>query len=132
MHTIAYSETIYGVKQSSKMWYEKYNYYFLQIGFTLCDVDPNVCIKIVSTHLIILGFCVLFQYLWMMMNNSYKVLKLTSLAYLTSLMLAPLSFVLGLSRNILDHSIHLSHNKYFTYIFKHFQMLDCKHVDLLL
>jgi hypothetical protein len=68
----------------------------------------------------------------MTMNNSYKVLKLISLVYLISLMLAPLSFVLGLSRNILDHSIHLSRDKYLTYIFKHFGMLDCKHVDLLL
>jgi hypothetical protein len=65
----------------------------------------------------------------MMMNNSYKVLKLTYAVCLISIMLAPLNFVLGLSRNIIDHSIHLSHDKY---IFKHFGMLDCKHVDLLL
>jgi len=43
--TIPYSETIYGLKQSSQMWYEKNKNYFLQIGFTLCDVGPNVCIS---------------------------------------------------------------------------------------
>ncbi len=32
-------------------------------------------------------------------------------------------------RNVTNHSIHLSQNKYLTYIFKCFGMMDCKLVD---
>jgi hypothetical protein len=32
-------------------------------------------------------------------------------------------------RNVTNHSIHLSQDKYLTYIFKRFGMMDCKFVD---
>jgi hypothetical protein len=32
-------------------------------------------------------------------------------------------------RNVTNHSIQLSQNKYLTYIFKRFEMMDCKLVD---
>jgi hypothetical protein len=35
-------------------------------------------------------------------------------------------FQIQVNRNVINHFIHLSQNKYLTYIFKHFGMLNCK------
>jgi hypothetical protein len=40
------------------MWYERFNSYLLQIGFTKCVTDPNVYIKCVLTHFVLLGLYV--------------------------------------------------------------------------
>jgi hypothetical protein len=41
-------------------------------------------------------------------------------------------FQIQVNRNVINHSIHLSQDKYLTYILKHFEMLNCKHVSTLL
>jgi hypothetical protein len=40
------------------MWYEIFNYYVLQTRFTKCVTHPNVYIKCVSIHFVLLGLYV--------------------------------------------------------------------------
>jgi len=41
-------------------------------------------------------------------------------------------FQIQVNRNVVNHSIHLSQDKYLTYILKHFGMLNCKLIVILL
>jgi hypothetical protein len=51
-------KTIYGLKESSQMWYERFNSYLLQTRFTKCAADPNVYIKCILIHFVLLGLYV--------------------------------------------------------------------------
>lgn len=86
-------KTIYGLRQSSRMWYERFNSYIMQTRFTKCIVDPNIYIKCVSIHFVLLLWMI--QYLQMMMNKFYKASKASFLMHLKWLILALLNFVFG-------------------------------------
>jgi hypothetical protein len=51
-------KTIYKLKQSSQMWYERFIFYLLQTKFTKCATNPNVYIKYVPIHFVLLGLYV--------------------------------------------------------------------------
>ena len=38
-------KSLYGLKQASRVWYERFNNYLLLIGYTKCHSDSNVYIK---------------------------------------------------------------------------------------
>jgi hypothetical protein len=92
------------------MWYERFNSYLLQTRFTKCVVNPNIYIKCVSTHFV-LGHYV---------NDDEHFLhgikyEFSSAFEMTNI--KPIKFHLGIlvSRNVTNHSIHLSQKKYLTY-----------------
>jgi hypothetical protein len=46
--------SLYGLKQSPRMWYQKFDTYMLGLGFTRSKVDHCVYFKLIGDHLIYL------------------------------------------------------------------------------
>jgi hypothetical protein len=45
-------KSLCGLKQSPRMWYQKFDTYMLGIGFTRSKEDPCVYFKLIGDHLI--------------------------------------------------------------------------------
>jgi hypothetical protein len=50
--------SLYGLKQSPRIWYQKFDTYMLGFGFTRSKVDHCVYFKLIDDHLIYLVFYV--------------------------------------------------------------------------
>jgi hypothetical protein len=51
-------KSLYGLKQSSRMWYQKFDTYMLVLGFTRSKEDQYLYFKLIGDHLIYLIFYV--------------------------------------------------------------------------
>ena len=41
-------KTLYGLKQSPKQWYKRFDSYMIQIGYTCCEYDCYVYVKMLD------------------------------------------------------------------------------------
>lgn len=51
-------KSIYGLKQSLRIWFERYNKFLIHLGFVPCPTNSNVYVKKLSFKFIILGLYV--------------------------------------------------------------------------
>jgi hypothetical protein len=92
------------------MWYENLNFYLLQIRFTKCAIDPNVYIKCVSTHFVLLGLYV--DESIVVNDNKFFLhdIKFELSHAFEIIDIGPIEFCLRIQvmGNVTNHSIHLS------------------------
>jgi hypothetical protein len=51
-------KSLYGLKESPRTWYKKFDIYMLGLGFTRSKEDHSVYFKLIGDHLIYLGLYV--------------------------------------------------------------------------
>jgi hypothetical protein len=117
------------LKQSSRMWYERFNFNLFKSRFTKCVVNPHIYMKNVSIHFVCHGRYVDDSI--QLVNDDEQFLHGIQLDFSNAfemINIGPIEvwFQIQVNRNVINHFIHLSQDKYFTYIFKHFGMLNCK------
>ena len=49
-------KSLYGLKQESRAWYDKIDAYLLKNGFKWCIFDPNLYVKELGDHVLIILF----------------------------------------------------------------------------
>ncbi len=123
-----------GLKQSSRMWYEIFNFNLLKTRFTKCVINPHIYTKNVSIHFDWHGRYVDDSI--QLVNDDEHFLHGIQLDFSDAfemINIGPIEvcFQIQVNRNVINHFIHLSQDKYYTYILKHFGMFNCKLVILL-
>ena len=48
------NKSLYGLKQAPRSWYDKMDSFLLDTGFSRCHSDPNIYMKKLGNHLIML------------------------------------------------------------------------------
>jgi hypothetical protein len=117
---------LYGIKQAPRAWYAKMNNFLIDIEFSRCHSDPNVCTKKVGSHLIILFLYVDeliltssdSKILNHVKTNLKKKFEMTGLGFL--------HYFLGLQVLRTNEGIFLSQSKYTCDLLRRFHMDDCK------
>jgi hypothetical protein len=64
--------SLYGLKKSPRMWYQKFDTYILGLGFTRSKVDHCVCFKFVGDHFI---YAVLYVDDMFLIGNNQEIIK---------------------------------------------------------
>jgi hypothetical protein len=65
-------EVLYGLKQSPRMWYQKFDTYILGLGFSRSKVDHCVYSKLVGDHFI---YVVLYVDDMLLIGNNKEIIK---------------------------------------------------------
>lgn len=127
---------IYGLKQASRMWYERFNTYLVKNGFTKGAVDSNIYIKreLVHEKFVILALYVdnsiIISNDLLFLNNTKKLLA-SGFEMTDEGPIEHGDGCLGMvvERNKANKSISISQTKYITKILNRFNMFDCKPVS---
>jgi hypothetical protein len=65
-------KSMYGLKQSSRMWYQKYDTYMLGLGFTRSKEDHSMYFKLIGGHLI---YLVLYVDDMLLIGNNKEIIQ---------------------------------------------------------
>jgi hypothetical protein len=64
--------SMYGLKQSPRMWYKKFDTYVLRLGFTRSKMDHYVYLKLIGDHLI---YLVLYVDDMLLIGNNKEIIQ---------------------------------------------------------
>jgi hypothetical protein len=125
-------KSLYGLKQSPRMWYKKFDTYMLGLGFTRNKEDHCVYFKFIGDHLIYL-----FVYVddMLMIGNDKKIIQdvKTQLSSKFDMKyLGASNFILGMEikRDRKKRKLWLNERKYIKTILQRFNMQECKPVKV--
>jgi hypothetical protein len=126
------NKSLYGLKQSPRMWYQKFNTYIQGLGFVRSKVDHCVYYKHVGEHFI---YVVLYVDDMLLLGNNMEVikevkLKLSSKFDMKDLGAANLILGMEIKRNHPDRKLWLNQRKYIETILHKFNMQECKPVKV--
>jgi hypothetical protein len=121
-------KSLYGLKQSSTMWYPNFNTYIVGIGFSRSKVDHCVYFKLVGNHFI---YVILYvDDMWLIGNNKeiIKDVKTQLSSEFDMKNLGTASFILGMEikRGRSNNKLWLNQRKYVDTILQRFNMKECK------
>jgi hypothetical protein len=121
-------KSLYGLKQSPRMWYQKYDTYVLSLGFTRAKSDHCVYYKAEGDRKLIIALYV--DDMLFIGNSKEMISELKSQLSLKFEMkdLGSAKFILGMEiiRDRVGRKLWLSQRKYITNVLERFNMTDCK------
>jgi hypothetical protein len=125
-------KTLYGLKQSPRMWYQKFDTYILGLGFVRSRVDHCVYSKQVGNHFI---YVVLYVDDMLMVGNNMDVIKEVKSQLSSKFDMKDLSaanFILGMEikRDRANRKLWLNQRKYVETILQRFNMHGSKPVKV--
>ena len=123
---------LYGLKQSPRMWYQKFDTYIQGLGFVRSNVDHCVYYKQVGNDFI---YVVLYVDDMLLVGNNMDVIKevkmqLSSKFDMKDLSAASLILGMEIKRNRVDRKLWLNQRKYIETILHRFNMQECKSVKV--
>jgi hypothetical protein len=124
--------SLYGLKQSPRMWYQKFDTYILNLGFVRSKIDHCIYSKKE-------GGCFIYVALYgddmLLIGNNMNEIKevkkqLSSKFDMKDL--GAMKFILGMKikRDRATRNLWLNQKKYIEIVLKHFNMQDCKPVKV--
>ena len=125
-------KSLYGLKQSPRMWYQKFDTYIQGLRFVRSKVDHYVYYKQVGEHFI---YAVLYVDDMLLVGNNMEVIKevklqLSSKFDMKDLGAANLILGMEIKRNCVDRKLQLNQGKYIETILHKFNMKECKRVKV--
>ena len=130
-HVCRLQKSIYGLKQSPRVWYHKLHSFLINVGYNRLKNEPNIYLRKTNTTFIIIGVYVddipLISNSKSCINLAKK--ELASVFPISDL--GPMTQFLGIQviRNRISRSISLSQSQYIDTILKRFDMLHCKPIN---
>jgi hypothetical protein len=123
-------KSLYGLKQSPRMWYNKFDTYMLGLGVTRRKEDNCVYLKLIGDHLISL---VLYVDDMLLIGNKKEIIQdvKTKLSFKFDIKdLGAANFILGMeiTRDRENGKLTLNQRKYVETILQRFNMQECKQV----
>jgi hypothetical protein len=123
---------MYGLKQSPRMWYKKFDTYILGLGFTRSKEDHYAYFKLIGDHLI---YLVLYVDNMLLIGNNKETIHdvKTQLSYKFDMKdLSASNFILGMKikRDRKKRKLWLNQRKYVETILESFNMHECKPVKV--
>jgi hypothetical protein len=121
-------KSLYGLKQSPRMWYQKFDNYMLGLGFTRSKEDHYVYFKLIGDHLI---YLVLYVDDMLLIGNKKEIiqdLKTHLSSKFDMKYLGASNFILGMEikRDQKRRKHWLNQRKYVETILQRFNMQECK------
>jgi hypothetical protein len=121
-------KSLYGLKQSPRMWYQKFDTYMLGLGFTRSKEDHCVYFKLIGDHLI---YLVLYVDDMLLIGNNKEIIQdvKTQLSSKFDMKdLGAANFILGMEikRDRKNKKLWLNQRKYVETILQRFNMQECK------
>ena len=130
--TCKLKKSLYGLTQSPRMWYQKFDTYIQGLGFVRSKVDHCVYYKQVGEHFI---YVVLYVNDMLLVENNMEVIKevktqLSSKFDMKDLGAANLILGMEFKRNRADKKLWFNQRKYVEAILQRFNMQECKPVKV--
>jgi hypothetical protein len=124
-HACKLKKALYGLKQAPRAWYGRIDSFLQSLGFSKSIADPNIYIKIVKNHLVIL---VLYVDDLFLTREEYLIAqtKRELSAKFEMKDLGLMHYFLGLEVWQKPGEIFLSQSRYAIDVLRRFGMLDCK------
>jgi hypothetical protein len=125
-------KSLYGLKKSPRMWYQKFDAYILGLGFVRSKVDHCVYCKQVGEHFV---YVVLYVDDMLLVGNNMKVIKEVKSQLSSKFDMKDLSaanFILGMEikRDHAGRKLWLNQRKYVETILHKFNMKECKPIKV--
>jgi hypothetical protein len=127
-------KSMYGLKQSPRMQYQKFDTCMLGLGFTRRKADHCVYFKLIGDHLI---YLVLYMDDMLLIENDKEIIQDVKTHWFSKFDMKDLgvaNFILGMEIKIDQENIKLwlNQRKYVDTILKRFNMHECKPVRFLI
>jgi hypothetical protein len=121
-------KSLYGLKQSPRMWYQKFDTYMFGLGFTRSKEDHCVYFKLIGDHLI---YLVLYVDDMLLIENNKEIIQDVKihLSYKFDMKdLGDSKFILGMEikRDWKRRKLWLNQRKFVEPILQRFNMQECK------
>ena len=130
-HVCRLRKSIYGLKQSPRIWYHKLHSFLIKVGYHRLNNEPNIYIRKAKCNFVIIGVYV--DDLPLISNSkSYLTIAKKELAYVFPITdLGPMTHFLGIkiTQNRTKHTISLSQSNYINSILQRFDMLHSKPIS---
>ena len=125
-------KSMYGLKQSPRMWYQKFDTYIQGLGFTRSKEDYYVYFKLIGDHAIYLVFYV--DYMFLIGNDKEIIQDLKTQLFSKFDMkdLGAANYILGMEikRDWAKRKLQLNQRQYVETILQRFNMQDSKPVNV--
>jgi hypothetical protein len=127
-------KSLYGLKKSPRMWYQKFDTYMLGLGFTSSKDDHCVYFKLIGDHLI---YLVLYVDDMLLIGNNKEIIHDVKTYFSSKFDMKDLgvsNFILGMEikRDRKNMKLWLNQGKYVETILQRFNKKECKIVRVLL
>jgi hypothetical protein len=124
--------SLYGLKQSPRMWYQKFDTYLMGLGFTRRKEDHCVYFKLIGDYLI---YLVLYMDDMLLIGNNKEIIQDVKTQFSSKFDMKDLgasNFILGMEikRDRKKRKIWLNQRKYVETIFQRFSMQEYKSVKV--
>jgi hypothetical protein len=121
-------KSLYGLKQSPRMWYQKFDTYILGLGFTRSKEDHCVYSKLIGDHLI---YLVLYVDDMLLIGNNKEItqdvkIQLSSKFDMKDLGASNFILVMEIKRDRKRRKLWLNQRKYVETILHRFNKQECK------
>jgi hypothetical protein len=125
-------KSLYGLKQSPRMWYKKIYTYMLRLHFTRIKEDHSVYFKLISDHLI---YLVLYVDDMLLKGNNKEIIQDVKTQLSSKFDMKDIdgsNFILGIEikRDRKMRKLWLNQRKYVETILQRFNMQECKSVKV--
>jgi hypothetical protein len=125
-------KSMYGLKQSPRMWYKKFDTYMLGLGFTRSKEDLCVYFKLIGDHLI---YLVLYVDDMLLIGNNKEIIQDVKTQLSSKFDMKDLgasNFILGMEikRDRKKGKLWLNQRKYVKTILQRFNMQECKPIKV--
>lgn len=121
-------KSLYGLKQSSRAWYEKINDVLIKMGFSVNSYEPCVFIKGKGENLVIIALWVDDLYLFAYNKKDKINIKKKLMSTFEMKDFGDATNLLGIEIKRITDGIFLSQEKYINEVLVRFNMQDCKPV----
>lgn len=121
-------KSLYGLKQSPRMWYLKFDAFVLSIGFVRLKLDHCVYFRVENDHLLIVALYVDDMLLFGKGKGMISDFKSQLSAQFEMKDLGAARYILGMeiSRDRSNKKLWLSQSKYVKFVLDRFSMVDCR------
>jgi hypothetical protein len=125
-------KSMYGLKQSPRIWYQKFDTYMLGLGFTRSKEDHYVYFKLIGDHLI---YLVLYVDDMLLIGNNNEIIQDVNAQLSCKFDMKDLgasNFILGMEikRDWKKRKLWLNKRKYVETILQRFNMQECKPIKV--
>jgi hypothetical protein len=125
-------KSLYGLKQSPRMWYQKFDTYMLGLGFIKRKEDHYVYLKLIGDHLI---YLVLYVDDMLLIGNNKEIIQNVKTQLSSKFDMKDIgasNFILGMEikRDRNRRKLWLNQRKYIETILQRFNMQECKVVKV--
>lgn len=120
-------KAIYGLKQSSRLWYQKAHSVLLNLKFKQSEIEPCIFFKNTLESIVIVALYVDDFFIFHNNFDEFKMLKFALEKNFHIKDLGPISYCLGMKveRNRSKHELKVSQELYINKVLQRFQMTDC-------